>query len=79
MRNGGDAFRGLYSRVAHNLGFDVSYISRIARGERNSKVAEKVLAREFCKVLALVGNGPSALSKSRRTRIAKVRKKWLSA
>lgn len=46
--------RGLYSRVAHRVGCDVSYISRIARGERKSKVAEKALDREFRKVSALI-------------------------
>jgi hypothetical protein len=45
-------FRGLYGRVAHNLGVDVSYISRIARGQRKSKVGERALAREFNRVVA---------------------------
>ena len=49
-------FRGLYARVARNLGVDVSYVSRIARGERKSKVAEKALNREFNKVLASINN-----------------------
>ena len=49
-------FRGLYGRVAHNLGADVSYISRIARGKRKSKVGEKALAREFNKVVAALKN-----------------------
>ena len=64
-------FRGLYARVARDLGVDVSYVSRIARGERNSKIAKRVLAREFCKVLALIGSGSAAFNKSRRTRINK--------
>src|SRR5277367_4432568 len=34
-------FRGLYQRVAAKLGVDPSYVSRVARGERQS---EKVLA-----------------------------------
>lgn len=63
-------FRGLYARVARNLRVDVSYVSRIARGERNSKAAERVLAREFCRVLALIGNNSSGFNKS-RTRINK--------
>ena len=45
-------FRGLYVRVAHELGVDVSYVSRVARGERKSKVAEKVLMKEFNRVVA---------------------------
>jgi Zn ribbon nucleic-acid-binding protein len=50
-------FRGLYARVANKLGVDVSYVSRIAHGERKSKVAEKVLTKEFNKVVAIMRNG----------------------
>jgi hypothetical protein len=69
-------FRGLYGRVARDLGIDVSYISRIARGERKSEVAEKALNREFRRVLALVRNSsaPSDKNRSRQTR-KKVRQK----
>src|SRR5579872_4552936 len=49
-------FRGLYARVAHRLGVDVSYISRVARGERKSKVAEKALAKEFNKAVSAMKN-----------------------
>ena len=47
-------FRRLYARVGHELGLDVSYISRVARGERKSGIAEKAIDREYCKVLALI-------------------------
>ena len=62
-------FRGLYARVARKLGVDVSYISRIARGERKSKVAEKAITREFNKVLASIRNtsARSGKTKLRRT------------
>jgi len=43
-------FRGLYARVAGDLGVDVSYVSRIARGERKSEVIEKALNKEFRKI-----------------------------
>ena len=56
-------FRGLYARVAHKLGVDVSYVSRIARGERKSKVAERALTREFSKVLGLLRNNLSQAGK----------------
>jgi hypothetical protein len=56
-------FRGLYARVAHKLGVDVSYVSRIARGERKSKVAEKAIAREFKKVVSVMRNGPASSGK----------------
>jgi hypothetical protein len=45
-------FTGLYARVAYNLGFDPSYISRVARGERRSKLIEDALRREIDNVLA---------------------------
>jgi hypothetical protein len=63
--------RGLYARVAHDLGVDVSYISRIARGERKSKVAEKALKREFHRVFVLIENSQSPSSGRRRKRIKK--------
>jgi hypothetical protein len=50
-------FRGLYARVAYKLGVDVSYISRIARGERKSKVAEIALMKEFNKAVTVMRNG----------------------
>ncbi len=34
-------FRGLYSRVAEKLDIDPSYVSRVARGERNSDTIEE--------------------------------------
>lgn len=56
-------FRGLYARVARKLGVDVSYISRIARGERKSKVAERALTREFNKVVSVMRNGSAPSGK----------------
>ena len=50
-------FRGLYARVARSLEVDVSYVSRVARGERKSKVAEKALTREFNKAVVAMSNG----------------------
>lgn len=47
-------FRGLYARVAHDLGVDPSYVSRIARGQRKSKVTQKALEREFNKAVAFI-------------------------
>ena len=49
-------FRGLYARVGHKLGVDVSYISRIARGERKSEAAEKALDKEFRRALSVIQN-----------------------
>ena len=54
-------FRGLYARVAHKLGVDVSYISRIAHGHRKSKTAEKALDKEFKRVLLVMGNNSSGV------------------
>lgn len=56
-------FRGLYARVADDLGVDPSYVSRIARRQRKSKVTEKALDREFSKAVAFV----SKLSMKNRT------------
>lgn len=63
--------RGLYARVARRLGVHASYISRIARGKRRSKVVEKALSREFDKVLLLIRNSSVPSDKSRRTQTRK--------
>ena len=39
-------FRGLYSRVAKQLGVDPSYVSRVARGQRRNTDVENALIRE---------------------------------
>jgi hypothetical protein len=57
--------RGLYARVAHNLGIDPSYVSRIARGERRSKIIEKGIRREMNKVLASIENDAHRQAKQR--------------
>ena len=62
-------FRGLYARVGRDLGLDASYISRVARGERRSEVAEAAIDREFNKVLALIGNGSGRSGKYRSKKI----------
>ena len=48
--------RGLYGRVARRLRVDPSYVSRVARGERQSEVIEASLERELRRILSLVGN-----------------------
>jgi transcriptional regulator with XRE-family HTH domain len=41
------ALCGIYSRVARKLGVDRSYVSRVAKGERNSQEIEAALISEF--------------------------------
>ncbi len=68
--------RGLYGRVARQLKVDPSYVSRVARGERQSDVIEASLERELKRILALVGtnhNGTGHL-RAKRSR-AKAKKK----
>jgi transcriptional regulator with XRE-family HTH domain len=64
-------FRGLYSRVARKLGVDPSYVSRVARGERESEIVLSALTEEVKKVLAELqhmkqrtGKAPEKLSTS---------------
>ena len=49
--------------MARKLEVDVSYVSRIARGERKSKAAEKALTREFNRVLSVMRNGSAPSGK----------------
>jgi hypothetical protein len=46
-------FRGFYGRVARQLDLDPSYVSRVARGERQSETIEAALEREMKRILAL--------------------------
>ncbi len=45
------ALRGLYGRVAKRLDVDPSYVSRVARGERQSAEIEVALEREMRQVI----------------------------
>jgi hypothetical protein len=49
-------FRGLYTRVAQKLGVDPSYVSRVARGERESDAVTAVLSTEMRKIFERAGN-----------------------
>jgi len=46
--------RGLYGRVARQLKVDPSYVSRVARGERQSDVIETSLERELKRIMGMV-------------------------
>ncbi len=46
--------RGLYGRVAKQLKVDPSYVSRVARGERQSDEIEMSLERELRRIMSLV-------------------------
>jgi hypothetical protein len=46
--------RGLYGRVARQLKVDPSYVSRVARGERQSDAIEASLERELRRIMSLV-------------------------
>ena len=45
--------RGLYRRVADELDLDPSYVSRVARGERQSPAIQARLRREISKIVVL--------------------------
>ena len=49
--------RGLYGRVARRLKVDPSYVSRVARGERQSDAIEASLERELRRIMSLVRTG----------------------
>jgi hypothetical protein len=44
--------RGLYGRVARELHLDTSYVSRVARGERQSDAVEAGLRRELKRIVS---------------------------
>lgn len=53
-RNLASLIRGLYGRVARRLKVDPSYVSRVARGERQSDAIEASLERELRRIMSLV-------------------------
>ena len=61
-------FRGLYGRVAADLGFDASYVSRVARGERRSKIIEEAVRREINRILASIKKNSRRSSKRRNVK-----------
>jgi hypothetical protein len=63
--------RGLYKRVADETSVDPSYVSRIARGERKSKIVEKALHREVHKILAAIRITSPAPDKNQKKRTRK--------
>lgn len=46
--------RGLYGRVARKLRVDPSYVSRVARGERQSPKIDASLERELKRIMSLM-------------------------
>jgi len=69
--------RGLYGRVARQLKVDPSYVSRVARGERQSDVIEASLERELKRIMSLVGSSRNGTGRnhSKRTRTGSKKKK----
>ncbi len=43
-------YRGIFSRVARQLGVDRSYVSRVANGQRRSAIVEDALLAEIKRV-----------------------------
>jgi hypothetical protein len=69
--------RGLYGRVAKQLKVDPSYVSRVARGERQSDEIELSLERELRRIMSLVStnhNGTKHRS-GKSSRVAPKKKK----
>ena len=62
--------RGLYGRVARQLKVDPSYVSRVARGERQSDDIEASLERELKRIMALVKTGRNGASRNGAARKA---------
>ncbi len=67
--------RGIYNRVAHKVGCDPSYVSRVARGERTSEAVSEALRAEiqltWAKVSERTAESPEKVPK-RKARAASV-------
>ncbi len=68
--------RGLYGRVARQLKVDPSYVSRVARGERQSHVIEASLERELRRIMSQVRSNHNGTGRrsAKRTQV-KAKKK----
>ena len=79
--------RGLYGRVARHLKVDPSYVSRVARGERQSESIEASLEKELRRIMMLVkpnhngasrnGTGRHVTGSSKKNASVKRKKKVL--
>jgi hypothetical protein len=69
--------RGLYGRVAKQLKVDPSYVSRVARGERQSDAIELSLERELRRIMSLVSanHNETKHRSAKRSRVAPKKKK----
>lgn len=47
-------YRGIYSRLARQLGMDRSFVSRVANGKRRSPKVEAALRREIARIERLI-------------------------
>jgi hypothetical protein len=65
--------RGLYGRVARKLDIDPSYVSRVARGERQSEVIKAALEREMKRIMGLskTKHGGAGYNRAGKKRAAK--------
>ena len=57
--------KGMYSRVARKINLDPSYVSRVARGERQSDRVEASLERELRKIMTLANSNHNGVGRKR--------------
>jgi hypothetical protein len=81
-------YRGLYVRIANKLDVDPSYVSRVARGERQSKAIERALQSEIDQINKKLGRGHASHASTDRAsgkrlhllmrhNRERIRKEWL--
>ncbi len=68
--------RGLYRRVAVQLGVDPSYVSRVARSERRSQAVAEALERDLEKIMKNISerSGSASGKAARKKRSKRARK-----
>lgn len=66
-------FRGLYGRVARQLKIDPSYVSRVARGERQSQEISEALDTEIRRIAKFMANGGRGAAATKKTKLARAR------
>ena len=81
-------YRGLYVRIARDLGVDPSYVSRVARGDRRSTPMENALQKALKEIDLRLGRSDGQRPRSARTASSfkvllkqnrnRIRKQWLA-
>src|SRR5690348_3636158 len=68
--------RGIYTRLARELGYNISYIVRVAKGERHSDRVQAALEKEFTRILKKATTGSRKTSPKGRSGVKRLAREF---